>query len=228
MVLVKLFAIATSTALQLFQFNENTFPLDQLVLRGSSSEVSKTSRDVLSSLNERSQSKTQGYFLVSKPSLCIHLFSHFNCRLGNRNLNLAISWMYYSTSTKLLSSTSLFESWKNNEKEKTLFRWSYADRFECLEGESVNCIHSANFSSMNNFCPGLISISFTTWFVESWHLRKWKMDLKKFIEKLALRSFFATSSSLLHKRRSHTHRFQSWCNWGFTELIRWQHKSSVV
>lgn len=83
-------------------------------------------------------------------------------------------------------------------------------------------------SSMNNFCPGLISISFTTWFVESWLLRKWKMDLKKFIEKLALRSFFATYSSLLHKRRSHTHRFQSWCNWGFTELIRWQHKSSVV
>ena len=27
---------------------------------------------------------------------------------------------------------------KNNEKENTLVRWSYADRFECLEGESVN------------------------------------------------------------------------------------------
>ena len=76
-VLVKLLAIVPLLYCNTFQFNKDTFSLDQmLVLRGSSSEVSKTSRDVLSSLNERSQSKTQCYFLVSKPSLCIHLFSH--------------------------------------------------------------------------------------------------------------------------------------------------------
>ena len=128
-----------------------------LALSGSSSIFSKTSRVVLSSLNELGQQKMQGYFLVSKPSLCKHLFSHqsFNCRFGNRTLTLSISWFYYSNFQTINFNFTFCVKKKTRKRKLWCVGVNTADWSECLEVESGQLYSLSNPNSWFR----LISIS---------------------------------------------------------------------
>ena len=135
----------SSTVLQ-HLFNEDTSPLDVNIKR-KLSIFSKTSRVVLSNLNEPGQQKTQGYFLVSKPSLCKHLFSHqsFNCRFGNRTSTLTISWFYYSN-----FQTIKYNFWVKKKKTRKRKLWCVA--VNTADGSERFEVESSQLYSLSNSC----------------------------------------------------------------------------
>ena len=209
----------SSTVLQ-HLFNEDTSPLDVNIKR-KLSIFSKTSRVVLSNLNELGQQKTQGYFLVPKPSLCKHLFSHqsFNCRFGNRTSTLTISWFYYSNFQIIK-----FNFWvKKKKRERENFgalQLILPMDLNVLKWKAVNCTHSAiHANSMNNSCSCLISISSRN------DLFKWKICAKHEFEMLCRNTSLEElwDHSLLCSIPQYVIPTfcWCWCNQGFTDLMQW-------
>ena len=199
-----------------------------LALSGSSRIFSKTGRVVLSILNELGQQKMQGYFLVSKPSLCKHLFSHqsFNCRFGNRTSALTISWFYYSNFQTIKFN---FTFWVKTKTRKTKLRCAgvnTADWSERLEVESGQLYSLSKPNSMNNSCSCLISISSRN------DLFKWNICAKHEFEMLWRDT--SLEELLDHSLLCSIPQYViptvcwCWCNEGFTDLMQPQNRVQLA